>query len=270
MALDTLPFLGPLWRYRSFIGGMVQAEFRQRYTGALLGPFWAVLTPALLIATYLAVFSQVMRGRLPGLAEGDGLDFGLFLAIGIICWTLFQETVMRCQSMFLDHAGLLRKSTFPRASLPVAILLSAMLGFALILLVFLALILALGRFPGVGLLGLIPLLALQQALAAGLGVLLGIATVFLRDLAQLTPTALTLGFWLTPIVYPRSILPDWAAGLIAWNPLADIFEGYQALVLNGRYEGWAGLWPQLLLAALLLLGAVALFRRLAPAIVDEL
>ena len=263
-----IPVLGPLWRYRSFVSGMVVSEFRRRYVGALLGPLWSILTPALLIATYLAIFSAVVRGKLPTGAQ-DGLSFGLFLCVGIVCWTFFVETVTRCQSVFVDERSLLKKSTFPRLALPVAVLLSAGINFILMLGVFLTVLAFLGRLHW-GLLGLVPLVLLQQAFALGLGVFIGTLHVFFRDLGQLTPVALNLWFWLTPIVYPRAIVPDWAQPLISLNPLTGIFEGYQTLVLTGSWDGWVNLWPQLGLAVVMLGVGYMTFRRLGAAMADEL
>lgn len=262
----------PLWRFRSFIAGMVAAEFRNRYTGTAFGPLWAVLSPALMITVYLVVFSQVMQGRLPAAAEvpADGLSFGLFLAIGIICWGSFTEILTRCQTVFIENKALIKKATFPRLALPVIVLLSGLLHFAVILALFYGVLVVSGRWPGPGALAVIPLALGQLTLALALGVLLGTLHVFFRDIGQILPVFLTLWFWMTPIVYSRALLPDWAQPIIAANPLARFFEGYQALVLTGSWQGWTALGPQFGLAGLLLVLAYSAFRTLAPAMADEL
>lgn len=268
----TVPVLSPLWRFRSVVTGMVASELRTRYGGAVLGPVWAVLSPALLIAIYLLVFSQVMQGKLPAITAGvgPGLAFGLFLAAGITAWSSFAEVIARCQTVFIDHAALLKKATFPRLCLPAAVFASALIGYGLLLAVFLTLLIALGAFPGPGILALLPIMLLLYAIALGVGVLVGTLHVFFRDLGQLVPVALQLWFWLTPIVYPRSILPDWAAAIVAANPLTPIVEALQAAVLGLSHPGLWGLWPQALIACLLLAVAFVTFRRLAPAMADEL
>lgn len=260
--------LQALWVYRKFVLGMVGREFRSRYMGSLLGGVWAVLTPLATILIYLVVFSAVMRGRLPG--SGDSLGYGLFLCTGILVWGYFAEVVGRCQTVFVESANLLKKMSFPRITLPVIVLLSASLNFLFVTVLFLALLLVVGRFPGPAILAFVPLLALQQAFAAGLGILLGTLHVFFRDVGQLWAVLLNLWFWSTPIVYHLDILPAPARAVIAWNPLTPLFESYQRIVLEGAWPTPAPLaYPAAVAAAFLLLGLVC-FRRLSGQMVDEL
>jgi lipopolysaccharide transport system permease protein len=260
--------LRALWRYRSFVLGMVGREFRSRYVGSLLGLSWSVLTPLATILIYLVVFSQVMRGRLPG--RGDALSYGVFLCTGILVWGLFAEVVVRSQGVFLEYANLLKKLAFPRITLPVVVLLASLLHFAIVGALFLALLALVGRLPGPALVAFVPLLALQQALAVGLGILLGTLNVFFRDIGQLVGVGLNLWFWGTPIVYHLDLLGERARALVAANPLTPLFLAYQGIVLEGSWPRWATLAPTLVAAALALALGVFAFRRLSGDMVDEL
>lgn len=268
LALPGLLTLRGLWQYRGFVGSMVGRQFRARYPESLLGSAWALLQPAATILIYTVVFAQVMRARLPGL--DSGFAYSIYLCAGLLPWTYFSEVVSRSLTVFIDHAGLLKKSSFPRATLPIIVLLSSTLHFAIIFSLFLLVLAPAGHFPGWPVLALLPLLALQQAFAVGLGTLLGVLNVFFRDVGQAAGVVLQFWFWLTPIVYVPSILPDWARSLLAWNPMTGLVAAYQQILLNGRTPDWTALrWHFVGALASLILAAVV-FKRLSADMIDEL
>src|SRR5262249_2145623 len=205
-----------LWAYRGFVLGMVARDFRGRYLGSVLGASWVVLIPLSQIAIFMIVFSQIMQAKLPG--TKDNLSYGLYLCAGILPWGYLIEVLTRSQGVFLEQANLLKKSSFPRVTLPVYVFLSATVNFAIVWGLFLAFLLVRGRWPGWMLVAMLPLLLLQQVLAVGLGVFLGVMNVYFRDVAQVVGVLLQFWFWLTPIVYPLAVVPEWVRGLIALNP----------------------------------------------------
>jgi lipopolysaccharide transport system permease protein len=116
----------------------------------------------------------------------------------------------------------------------------------------------------------LPLFLLQQVFALGLGVFLGVLNVFFRDVAQFVGVGVQFWFWLTPIVYNASVLPEPAQRLLAWNPMAAVVEAYQRIVLNGTWPNWSALgWHAVGAVAILAVAFVA-FSRLSGEIVDEL
>jgi len=260
--------LRAIWQYRGFVWGMVGREFRLRYRHSLLGSAWALLNPAAMIAIYTLIFSQVMRARLPGL--DDTFAYSIYLCAGLLAWNYFSELVGRCLTVFLDNATLLKKVSFPRSSLPVILLLSSSLNFAIIFGLFLCVLTAVGRFPGWVVFAMVPLLALQQAFALGLGILLGVLNVFFRDVAQLVWVVLQFWFWLTPIVYSTALLPERVRGLFAWNPMARLVGAYQQILLVGAWPEWSQFRLQAVGAALVLVLAFVAFDRLEGEMVDEL
>lgn len=264
-----LGMLQALWVYRRFVLSMVAREFRGRYLGSLLGGVWAVLSPLALILIYMVIFSAVMRGRLPH-GQGDSLSYGIFLCTGILCWGFFAEVVSKCQVVFVEYANLLKKMSFPRITLPVVVLLTAVVNFSLIAILFLVLLLVLQRFPGWSIVAFLPLLVVQQAFATGLGIFLGTLHVFFRDVGQAWTVLVNLWFWVTPIVYHLDILPEAVQPIIRWNPLTPLFQSYQAIVLANRWPVWGELWWPALMALIFLVLGLYSFRRLAGEMVDEL
>lgn len=260
--------LKPVWAYRGFILGSVKREFQSKYRNSLLGATWMVLNPLAMILVYTIIFSQVMRAKLPGV--DNAFAYSIYLCAGIITWGLFAEITSRAQNVFLEHANLLKKLNFPRLCLPAVIVLNAGLNFAIIFGLFSGFLLISGNFPGWAFLALIPLLIIQVAFAIGLGIILGVLNVFFRDVGQLFGVVLQFWFWLTPIVYPATILPETARRLMAFNPMASLVAAYQAILVNGRWPQWQTLWLVTLLAVLLCSLGVRLFHKHAGEMVDEL
>ena len=258
-----------LWAYRTFVTSMVARELRARYMGSLLGGLWALITPLVLILIYMLVFSEVMRGKL---ADGSGkpVDYGLFLCTGILIWGYFSEVVTNCQGVFLEYSNLLKKMSFPRITLPVIVLLTATFNFLLVAILFVILLLILGRFPGAAMVSFVPLLIVQQGLAVGLGILLGTLHVFFRDIGQAWTVGLTLWFWLTPIVYHIEIIPEQYRSLVMLNPLTPLFLSYQNIVLQGLWPDWRTIVYPTVVAFLILTAGLGVFRRLSGEMVDEL
>ena len=260
--------LRDLWGHRAFVAAIVRREFALRSVRAVWGALWLLIQPAVLILIYTVVFGQLLHARLPGVS--DSLGYGLFVCAGLITWGFFSELVLRSQNLFLEHAPLLKAVRFPRSLLPIALVLACSINFALIAGIFLVTLLFIGRWPGVALLGTIPLLAVQSLLAIGLGVLVGTLHVFFRDVGQMAQVLLQFWFWLTPIVYPVSIVPDAARAVIAWNPMFYLVSGYQRVILEHAMPEWGGL--PIIFAAALASGLLSwwVFRLLSPDLVDEL
>lgn len=260
--------LRDLWRHRGFIASLVRREFRLRSARAVWGSAWLVIQPAIQIVIYTVIFAEVLRAKLPG--ESDRMAYGLFLCAGVITWGYFAELVSRSQTLFLDHADLLKTIRFPRSALPVSLLVSATINFAIVASLFLVALLVLGRWPGWSLVAAVPLLACQAALGLGLGILTGTLNVFYRDVGQAVSVILQFWFWLTPIVYPFETVPEALRGWFVWNPMLHLVSGYQGIVLGHGMPEWRAVLAVGALAAFLGLAAWAVFRALSPDLVDEL
>jgi lipopolysaccharide transport system permease protein len=260
--------LKPLWPYRGFIFGSVKREFQSKYRNSLLGIAWTVINPLAMILVYTVIFSQVMRARLPGV--DSTFAYSIYLCAGVLTWGLFAEITGRAQNVFLEHANLLKKLNFPRLCLPVIVVASAGLNFMIIFGLFTVFLLITGNFPGWAYLAIIPLLTIHISFAIGLGVTLGILNVFFRDVGQFYVVVLQFWFWLTPIVYSVTILPESVRSLMSLNPLAELTMAYQSVLVSGQWPHWQSLWLVASLAIILNGFGIRLFRKHAGEMVDEL
>ena len=257
-----------LWAYRGFVLGSVKREFQSKYSNAILGAAWSLLSPLAMILVYTVIFAEVMRNKLPG--SDNTFAYSIYLCAGILTWGLFAEIVARAQSMFIDQANLIKKISFPRISLPLIVVLNALLNFGIIFGLFTVFLVATGNFPGMAYLAIVPVLVLQVMFAIGLGMIIGVLNVFFRDVGQFFTIFIQFWFWFTPIVYPASILPEAVRGWLVWNPMAQIIGAYQTILVNGMAPDWRSLLPALVLAVLMCVFAMRLFRKRAGEMVDEL
>ncbi len=257
-----------LWGYRGFILGSVKREFQAKYSNSLLGAAWTVINPLAMIVVYTVVFSQIMRAKLPGI--DSQFAYSIYLCAGVLTWTFFSETVSRAQNVFLENANLLKKISFPRLCLPVIVVANASLNFAIIFGLFTVFLIASGSFPGIVYLAMFPLLLIQILFSVGLGITLGVLNVFFRDVGQLFGVILQFWFWLTPVVYPINILPEFVRQALRYNPMTNLITSYQGILVSGQWPDWSTLWPVSVLAILLCLWGMNLFRKHAGEMVDEL
>jgi len=263
-----LAFLRPVWAFRGFILGTVKREFQSKYRNSLFGATWMIVSPLAQILVYTVIFSKIMDARLPGI-EGT-FGYSIHLCAGILTWGLFSEISSRSVSMFLDNANLLKKLSFPRLCLPIALVVSSLLNFTIVFGLFTCFLLATGNFPGIAYIALVPLLVVLVMFAVGMGMVLGVLNVFFRDVGQLFGIVIMFWFWLTPIIYPLSILPERIQPLMALNPMAALIGQFQTVLVRGGWPEWEALTYPVTLAIVLCLLGLRLFRRHAGEMVDEL
>lgn len=260
--------LAAILRYRGFILGSVKRELQLRYRSSMLGALWLVLQPLAMILVYTLIFSQVMRAKLPNM--NSTYAYSIYLCSGSLTWTFFLETVSRCQNMFLENANMLKKLSFPRICLPIIVAISSSLNFLIVFGLFIIFLIVSGSFPGLAILTLFPLLLLQLIFALSLGLTLGVLNVFFRDVGQIMTIVFQFWFWFTPIVYPSSIIPEWAKSYFQLNPMTNLVVSYQTILVSHQVPNWLGLWPITLCSVLFFGLGIHLFKKHSGDMVDEL
>ncbi|MCG8669310.1 MAG: ABC transporter permease [Pseudomonadales bacterium] len=256
------------WAYRSFILGSIKRDIQARYKSSALGALWTIFGPLAMITVYTVVFSEIMRAKLPG--SEDPLAYSIYLCSGVLAWGFFSESLTRATNVFIENGNLIQKLNFPRSSLPMIVIGNALFNFFIVLALFGIYLLITDRWPGAAILSLPILVALQIILIAGLGITLGVLNVFFRDVGQLLAIVLQFWFWLTPIVYPLSIIPEKFQGIVESNPLTPLIQAYQTVFLNGQWPDWQQLAPLTIGSTLLLIIGYGLFKAKSGEMVDEL
>jgi lipopolysaccharide transport system permease protein len=257
-ARSLLFTLHRLWAGRELLRALVARDLRTRYAGSAGGGLWAVLNPLLQIGILTLVFSVVLRVRFGGIAKD--VPFAVVLALGLFPWIAFQESVVRATTSLCDNGILVKRMAFP----PEVVLAQPILAAAVQECIALGLLLAMMPLFGVGVSPTAPLcllpLAVQVMLASGIGWILGVLHVYIRDTAQVVVAALQAWFYLTPIVYALESAPESLQAVLALNPLVGVVEGFRAFALGEPPPWGALLWSALAAAGVLVAGANLLSR----------
>lgn len=264
----SLGMLRDVWTYRDFVAGSIKREFLSRFTGTQLGFAWVIASPLAMIAIYTVIFAEIMRPSMPG--HASKFAYSIYLCAGLLTWSLFAEMLGRTVNIFIEHANVLKKVSFPKLCLPIIVAVSSSVNFVILLAIFLIFLLIVGAAPGWSILAVLPVLLLQVAFTMGLGIFLATVNVFYRDVNQGVGVLMQFWFWLTPIVYVADALPASVKSVLEWNPLWPLMRAYQSIFLGQSGVDWAALaYPLILALALLWLGMLS-FHKLQGEIVDEL
>lgn len=229
----------PGWLAKAdLLKALVQRDLEARYKGSVLGNFWPLLNQLAQLLVYTYVFSIVLQVKLSlkGLPAND-LTFGLWMFAGLIPWLAFVSGFMQSAASVIGQPNLVKKVVFPLELLPLVPVFSAFVesSFGLVLLIAM---IAVTTQVIHSTLWLLPLIWIPQLLlTAGLSYLVASLTVFLRDIPQTLGVFTNLWFYLTPIVYPASVIPEQWRNWVFWlNPLAAIAEVYRDLILVGEVQ----------------------------------
>jgi len=247
---------------------LVKRDFQSRYAGSLLGFLWPLVQPLWQLALFTYVFSMVLRIPL-GDEEGTK-NFAIFLFCGLVPWMAVHEGIVRSATAITDNAQLVKKVSFPAQVLVLAVVLGGLIQSAIAGGVFAAYLLATGQGQAGGLPLLLLAVPLQVALTLGCGLILCCLHTLFRDTAQVVSLVMTAWFYLTPIVYPLSQVPEGFRSWVGWNPLTTVVSLYRQAFLGGETTWVDGTGRLALVALLLLVAGSGLFRRLAPGFADEI
>jgi ABC-type polysaccharide/polyol phosphate export permease len=223
-----------LFRYRELFGNLFRRDVQAKYRGSLLGLAWTLANPVLLMAVYLLVFSVLWNTKF-----GSGGHYGLFLLVGLSAWVFFSASVQSASRSMLDNANLIRKTRFPRQLVPLSIVATHLISFAVMLVGLLALNFALlPRVRATEWLAL-PIAVGVVALASGLALAIASLDVLFRDIEFLVAALLLPLFFLTPVLYPLDS-PNISAHhhvveVIHWaNPLSPAIQAMRDPLFYGR------------------------------------
>lgn len=254
--------LPDLWRYRDLVAGLVATELKVKYRGSALGFLWSLLQPLAMIVIYSIAFRHIIRIPID--------RFPVFLVAGLLPWSFFAASTSAATVSLMNSAGLLRKVYFPRATIPVATVLFHLIQMLLALVVFLPALLVLNERLPWTLVFYPVVLALQSVFVTGVALALSALTVAFRDLRHLTEVGLVMLFWLTPVVYARTMVPPALHTLYAFNPMTAFVTAYHEIVYQGRPPAAAAFLAMAAWATAAVVAGWTVFRRRAPYLVEDL
>ncbi len=237
-------------------------EIKEKYIGNLTGISWIFIQPIILLTIYWFVFDKIFGARIP---EAKDIGFIVYLAVGFWPWIAFSEAVMRSITVLTEQKDLIGKINIDfKTSVIAAISASFFLNLIGYILVLIGLVLFANKFNYFGLILLIfPILQLY-IFALALGILLSALQVFIKDILLFMSTIMTMWFFLTPIIYSESILPENYKVLLKLNPLYTPISFIHKAIITQDTLPWTEMIVESSLIILFLILSIKIFNKLSP------
>jgi teichoic acid transport system permease protein len=223
---SLVPYLRQAWRYRDFATSLAAADARSHHVDTILGSFWQLLNPILLVGVYYLIFGVIFDVT-------RGLDNYLgFLVVGVFLFTFTRRSTASGARAIINNRSLLQSIRFPRVVLPVATVLAELFTFLPSIVVIYAVAVATGESVGVAWLLIFPLVLVQLVFNAGLALGASRLTVHFRDLEELLPFLLRLWFYMSGVLYPVARIGEELGGF--WQTLFEINPAHVYIEIGRR------------------------------------
>jgi lipopolysaccharide transport system permease protein len=252
------------WEYRDVFWMLMVRDVKLRYRQTALGVVWVVLQPLAAGAVFAVIFGHFAR-----LPSGER-PYGLFVFAGLIGWNLFSAVLQRAGNSLVAEAKLVTKVYFPRVLVPLAAGAGAVVDFVVSLAVMGILLAWHGVWPGVGLILLPLVVAVNLALGLGLGLWVAALNVRYRDFMYALPFFVQVLMYASPVVYGLELVPEQWRMVFGLNPLCGVLEGMRGALLGGNFESWRLLGWAAALGAGVLVSGLFFFRRVERSLADTL
>lgn len=259
--------LGDVWRYRDLVMLFVRRDFVSNYKQTILGPLWFFIQPLLTTIIFYIIF-----GRVANLGT-DGIPPFIFYLAGNTVWGYFSQSLTAVSTVFTTNAAMFSKVYFPRLTMPLSIVISNLVRFAiqfgLFIVVWLFYLFTTSAIHPNALVLLTPvLLVIMGLLSLGLGMIFSALTTKYRDLAMLLTFGVQLALYATPVIYPISKVPLKYKWLILANPMSAVTETFRVGFLGSGTFKWSYLGYSALVTAIILLLGTVTFNKVEKSFTD--
>ena len=256
-----------IWHYRDLLFMLVKRDFITFYKQTILGPLWFIVQPLLTTLIFVILFGNIAK------LSTDGIPQLAFYLAGITIWNYFSESLTKTSTVFKDNANVFGKVYFPRLIMPLSIVASSLLKFAVQFALFILVVLyytfvAQSIQPNLWILFTPVLILLMALFALGVGMIFSSLTTKYKDLTFLLAFGIQLFMYITPVVYPSSALPEKFQILAKINPLSSIFECFRYAYLGTGTFTITDLLISTLVIVFLFFAGVLVFNKIEKSFMD--
>ncbi len=227
----ALSKLNDLWEFRELLFFLTWRDIKVRYKQTILGASWAILQPLMTMVVFNVFFK---RGA--GIGSGTELPYAIWSYSALIAWSFFSSGVTQASNSLVSNSNMIQKIYFPRLTMPLATILSALVDFVLAFLVLLVMLLWFRITPSAHIVALPFFILLAVTSALGLSLWLSAMNVQFRDVRYIIPFLLQLWLFVSPLPYPLSRIPEEWRLLYSINPMASVAEGFRWSILGAQAE----------------------------------
>jgi ABC-type polysaccharide/polyol phosphate export permease len=256
---------------RELFANLALRELRSKYKRSFLGWAWSLATPLANMVIFTIVFAYFLHIKLlPG--QPSGLDvYALYLLCGMLPWNFFQLGVMSCIASLVSNSALIKKTYFPRELLPGAAVGAGLVSHMIEMGLLLVALMAFGNWRAAAFLPFVVLLTLLMAIfALGFGLALSALNIYFRDVQHFVGILFLVWLYMTPIIYPLSVVPQQYQVILKLNPMTDAVLSYRAVMYSGTFPGVYELSYFAAWAIGALIVGLIVFNRLEAGIAEEL
>lgn len=254
--------LGDLWEYRELLYFLVWRDLKVRYKQTVLGIAWVVLQPTFITLAFSIFFGRLAR------VPSDGIPYPLFAFCGLLPWQLFVHALANSGNSLIANERLITKVYFPRLVVPLSAALSGLVDFCFGFVVLVALMAFYGVVPTVALWAVPGFVLMAMASAVGVGLWLSALNVEYRDIRYIIPFITQFWFFMSPVAYPSSLVPERWRLLYGVNPMTGVVEGFRWALLGQTAAPGRWMVVSVLVTLIVLIGGLYYFRRMEKTFAD--
>ncbi|MBK8020103.1 MAG: ABC transporter permease [Chloroflexi bacterium] len=248
--------LRALWESHSLILLWTRIAVKSRYSQAILGILWIVLLPLSTALVFTFVFTVIFRA-----SPLENVPFVAFFLTGVTFWNLFNQSMINSTAALLGKMDLMRQVYFPREVLVIVRLFEAIVDTFFTFIMLLLVNALAGLLPSLDYLLILPVMLIQIAFTLGVMLFVSALSVFVRDIPPLVGVILQILFYLTPILYQASSIPQNFQFLVLFNPLVPLIDAYRDVILSHRMPDVISLFYPLVAGLMLLYLGYRFFKR---------
>jgi len=241
-------------------------DIKKRYIGTSFGQLWLIISPLISIFIYTIIFSDFMKMRMSII--DNKYAYSIYLIPGLITWNFFTNVILRLTNSIFEKANIIKKISVPMYVYYVSTLLTEFTIYLISMIFGLIFLIIINYHLSIEYVLLLPLMFLVSLFSLGLGIIFSLLNPFFKDLKELIPIILQLWFWMTPIIYVKSMLEKKYPFLIKYNPIFYFIEPMQNLFLYGKILSYKEVLISIIITIVTLLIAVFLYRKLMKEIKD--
>ena len=255
--------LRELWQYRELLVFFIWRDLKVRYKQTVLGVVWVILQPVMTMIVMSVVFGKMAR------IPSEGIPYPIFAYTALLPWTFFSGGLSRAAGSMVSSANLVQKIYFPRLILPIAAVVDGIVDFLLAFIILIGMMVYYNMYPKVSMVWLlIPLLFLSMLAALGIGLWMAAFNVRYRDIRYIVPFMTQFWMYITPVVYPASLVGHSWKMVYSLNPMVGVINGFRWVLLNRGPSPGITIWISVIVSIVAVISGAMYFRRMEKTFAD--